>query len=732
MNQPASAETLEDGGQEPAERSFRADEWFDALRQVARHYGITLSDQNARLASQWDSSIQADDRIRNLARRLGLRVNFDSPAAYVPTSLHLPIIAEMQDGAVVVVTALSAGGEAVFTFAGASGEGRTAIGELIADAHRIVHPHPAQSIRDERVDDYIRPYEQHWLRRILLNDAGTYGHVLLASLVSNTLALAGILFSMQVYDRVLPAESYPTLLVLFLGVLFALVLDFVLRRMRLTIIDLLGKRADRRMSDLVFGHAMRVKNSARPKSTGSFIAQLRDLEQVREVLGSTTFAAIADIPFFLLFMVIFWFIAGWLVLVPLGALVLLLVPGILAQRRLREYATESMRESSLRNAMLVEAVQGIEDIKTLQAEDKFQNQWNHYTAVAAEAQLKLRNLSNSLTTWSHNVQTAVYATIVFVGAPMVIAGDITTGVLVGASVLGSRMLAPMANLTQVLSRLQQARIGAASLDQIMQLPVDHPEGEGRIGASAIKGQYSLRHAVYRYGDDTAPIALNVENLEIKAGERIAVLGRNGAGKSTLLQALSGMVQPSSGEALLDDISIAQIDPADIRRDVGLLTQKARLFHGTIRENLMMGAPLASDEDILRAITMVGADQFIRNLNKGLEYPIHEGGTGLSGGQIQALLLARLILRDPTVILLDEPTAAMDEATERNFIAQFDIWSRGRTVLLATHRTRVLDLVDRVLILENGVLARDNPKHRFLASLKSASGVADTKSKGAGE
>src|SRR5690606_41504376 len=250
---------------------------------------------------------------------------------------------------------------------------------------------------------------------------------------------------------------------------------------------------------------------------------------------------------------------------------------------------------------------------TLQAEEHFQRRWNHYTAVSSEAQLKLRGLSNSLTVWTHNVQTGVYATTVCIGAPMVIAGDITTGVLVGASVMGSRMLAPMAHLTQVFSRLQQARIGAQSLKQIMQLPVDHPQGESRIALPDIKGAFALHQAKFRYGDEQAPVVLSVDSLNIEPGERIAVLGRNGAGKSTLLQALSGLLEPRSGEVLLDGLNIAQVDQCDIRREIGLLSNHARLFHGTIRDKLTLCASLASQSDILRRLEIARANQYNRRL-----------------------------------------------------------------------------------------------------------------------
>lgn len=327
-----------------------------------------------------------------------------------------------------------------------------------------------------------------------------------------------------------------------------------------------------------------------------------------------------------------------------------------------------------------------------------------------------------LTVWTHNVQTGVFAVVVFTGAPMVIAGDMTTGALVACSVLGSRMMAPMAHITQVLSRLQQAKVGLASLNTIMKMPIDYPENENRIQTPHIKGSYSFKTALYRYGDENSPPALLLRNLNIKAGEKIAVLGKNGSGKSTLLQAMSGLMQAKSGEVLLDDLAMNHIDPADIRRDVGLMTQNARLFHGTLLENIIMGAPQAEPAQILPVLKMVGADEFIRKLPKGLDHIVLEGGLGLSGGQKQSLLLARLLIRNPSVLLLDEPTAAMDEATERHFIDNLRKYSGEKTLVIATHRMRALDLVDRIIVVESGVIALDEQKETALKILKGLANV----------
>ncbi|WP_336961449.1 type I secretion system permease/ATPase [Sphingobium aquiterrae] len=699
---------------------FQVAPWLEALRLVARHYRLSLSMQAASNTARWDDAEQDAARLHNLARSLGLRIKVAEPDGFdlAASGWRLPLILELRNGQVAVVTGLSGAGEANVQLVGDEGLLTSLpVDDLMGAVRRIVIPRPARSAPDARVDAYIEPFDGHWLRRIVLRDLRPYVHILLASLLANALTLAGTLFSMQVYDRVVPAESYPTLYILFGGVLLAIAFDFIMRRLRTGITDLLGKRADLRMSDQVFGHALRVRNRVRPTSTGTFIAQLRDLEHVRELLTSTTVTAIADIPFFLMFLVVFWFLGGPLVLVPLGALLLLVAPGLLVQRKLRAHANESMRESSLRNAMLVEAVQGIEDIKMLQAEDRFQQQWNHFNAVTGESQLKLRALTNGLSVWTHNVQNGVFASVIFFGAPIVMAGDITTGTLVGLSVLGSRMMAPLAHVTQIMSRFQQARVAMRSLNQIMRMPVDHPERESRIHKPRIAGAYRFKSAVFRYGDDASPVALAVRELGIRPGEKIAVLGRNGAGKSTLLQALSGLLEPSSGEVLLDDIALRQIDPADVRRDIGLLTQNARLFHGTLRDNILLGAPHASEEEMLGVLAMVGADDLIKRLPRGLDHVVLEGGHGLSGGQKQALLLARLIVRQPSVVLLDEPTASMDETTERHFIARFRAWSAERTVIVATHRMRVLDLVDRMVVVENGTIIRDGAKSEVLGALQ---------------
>lgn len=697
--------------------------WSEALQYVARHYGVPFSAGGARQLAQAMQAIETDDCLARLANKLGLQIKRAAPSPRLLTSWRLPVIVKLSDGAVGVVTALAANRDVSIVLSGEAGVATVlALDILLQQTEFVILARPQRGTVDERVDGYIAPYREHWFRSIAFRDIGSYGHVMLASLVANILALAGVMFSMQVYDRVVPAKSYNTLYVLFIGVLLAVFFDFIMRRLRTRIIDIVGKRTDIRISDLVFGHAMRVKNQERPTSTGTFIAQLRDLEQVRELLTSTTVAAVADLPFFILFLFIFWLIGGAIVIVPVAALLLLVLPGLMAQRRLRAAASEAMRESSLRNAMLVEAVQGIEDIKTLQAEDHFQQRWNHYNAVSADGQLRLRAITNGLAAWSHTVQTGTFAAVVVIGAPLVMEGDMTTGSLVACSILGSRMMAPMAQLTQILGRYQQAKVGLKSIDAILRMPSDHPDSETRVSVPTLRGAYSIKGAAFHYGNGAGRPALAIGELSITAGEKIAVLGKNGAGKSTLLSAMAGMVEPAAGEVLIDELALSQVDPADLRRNVGLLTQDSRLFHGTIRENVTLGALHAPETLLLEALSMTGADEFVRKFPRGLDHPILEGGRGLSGGQKQALLLTRLLIRDPAVVLLDEPTAAMDEASERQFIARFRAWSAERTVIVATHRMRVLELVQRVIVVENGQIVLDGKKEEILNTLRGVNKV----------
>lgn len=695
-------------------QAFNYQPWLQSVLVIAKHYRIEPSEERIRLQLDWNQNHTVDDVLLLICRQMGLNYRKLTFSGELLNPWRLPVIAEFHDGQVGVIDKADGEGQVSIQLSGEQGLAQSfRLDQLNSLIKNIYIVRPESSIPDARVDEYIKPYEPSWFWSIVLKDWKRYIDIMFASLIANILALATIIFSMQVYDRVVPSQSYPTLWVLAGGVLLAAIFEFVLRVARIYLSDIIGKRADLKISDRVFGHALRIKNKERSKSTGTFISQVRELEGVRELVTSTTISAIADLPFFFLFLVIFWLIGGNLFWVMVLVVPLMIVPGLLVQKKLAKLAQEGMRESSIRNAILVEAVQGIEDIKLLRAESRFQNQWNHMNEVSADISMRQRKIVGILTAWTQKIQGLTYAIVVLVGCFAVIKGDMTTGALVACSILSSRMLAPISQITGVLGRLQQAKVAKTSLDELMKKPVDQPDQAHLIHKPVIYGDYELKGVVFQYGQDDPKPTLIIPNLSIQAGEKIAVLGRNGAGKSTLLQLLSGMQFPLQGKISLDGLDLSLIDPSDIRRDMGLLNQNAHLFYGTIRENLTLGAPLANDEDILKVLKMTGALSLVEEKKEGLDHLILEGGVGFSGGQRQALLLARLLIRQPNILLLDEPTASIDDVSEKMLIDHLKTWLGHRTLIVATHRRAVLELVDRIIVVNEGKIVMDGPRDQIL-------------------
>lgn len=688
--------------------------WLQAVLTIAKHYRIEPSEERIRLQLEWNPNQTTDDMMHLMSRQVGMSLRKSNFSVDMLNPWRLPLMVEFKNGQVGVIDKLDAEGNASVQFSG--DQGLAQVLDMDTLKNNIVHVYilrPEKSVPDVRVDEYVKPYQDDWFWTVVLRDWKRYIDVMFASLLANILALATILFSMNVYDRVIPAQSIPTLWVLAGGVLIAAIFEFSLRVARIYLSDIVGKRADLRISDRVFGHALRIKNNERPKSTGTFISQIRELEGVRELVTSTTISAIADLPFFFLFLGVFWVIGGNLFWVMLLIVPLMILPGILAQKPLAKLANEGMRESAIRNAILVEAVQGIEDIKLLRAEARFQNQWNHMNEVSAEISMRQRKIVGIMTAWTQKIQGLAFAIVVLVGCFAVMDGEMTTGALVACSILSSRMLAPISQITGVLGRLQQAKVAKTSLDELMKKAVDQPDHAHLIHRPVIHGQFDLTGITFKYGEDDPKPSLMLPKLEIKPGEKIAILGRNGAGKSTLLQLLSGMQEPVQGKIKLDNIDLSLIDPSDVRRDIGLLNQNSHLFFGTVRENLTLGAPLASDEDILRVLSITGALAFVQEKKEGLDHIILEGGVGFSGGQRQALLLARLLIRQPNVLLLDEPTAAIDDVSEKQLIDHLQRWLGHRTLVVATHRRAVLALVDRIIVMNDGKVVMDGPRDQIL-------------------
>lgn len=698
-------------------------QWLTAFIMVARHYRLDFSDENVKVALEWQNKNNKDKTLNLIAHQLGMSLRFQPFTADAIDPWRLPFVVELGEGKVGVIT--KANKHAMVTLYMTDDEGLSldlSIDELQQRIKRIIILRPESTVADARVDDYIKPYTENWFWKSVIHGWRDYAEVILASFFANLLALSAVLFSMQIYDRVIPAQSHATLWALFIGVLLAVVFEFLLRTSRTHISDVIGKQVDLDISDKVYGRALRLRNDVRPTSTGSFISQLRELDQLRELVTSTTVNALVDLPFVLVFLVILFMIGGPLAYVAVAALPLLILPGLLLQKPLSKLARLGMRESAIRNAIIIETVEAVEEIKLLRAENRFQNQWNQSNNVQASISIKQRKLVSFLLTWTQEIQTLVYSTILLVGAFLVIKGDITTGTLVGSSILASRMTGPLSQWSAILSRLQQAKIAYQGITKLMQLPIDQPANSKSLHRPVLFGHYELGSILLQYSKKDKVPALDISSLNINAGERVGILGRMGAGKSTLLHLLSGMARPQQGAVLLDKTNLFQLDQADVRRDVSFLSQNARLFFGSIRENLIMGHPLATDEEIIQVLQITGALPIVQQ-HQGLDYMLKEGGIGLSGGQKQVLLLARTLLKRANILLLDEPTAAMDDLTEHHVVQSLSQWLNQQTLIIATHRPAILTLVDRIIVIDNGKIILDGAKHTILSKLSAQSNPA---------
>ncbi len=692
--------------------------WVDAIILAGRTLGVRASPELVRGSSVWSKKFRNNEEaIVDIAQSAGLIAEFVHVSLRDLTQDMLPALVPVSDEYVGVIVSLE---NRMVTFK-VSADGHVFERSLSLDELEGVLDHPIllvserETVRDTRVDEYLTDRSKSWLTNIFTQNWSILLELCLGSLVGNLLAIGTSLFAMQVWDRVVPARSTNTLWVLASGVFIALVIELGIRTARISITDHFGKQADLKLSAMFFSRVLDIKNDARPKSPGTLISQLRDLEQLRELLTSTTLGVCLDLPFVAAFLFIIWIIGGPVVIVPLVAIPLLIVPGILMQRPLKKLSNLGMNEAALRNAILMESIYRIEDIKMLQAEPKFRNVWNHVNRVSSDIGLKQRFLGGLLMNFSQTVQQLAYIGVVIFGVYLILDNQLSFGSVLACSILTSRTIAPLAQIPAMFSRLQNAVVGKRGLDSLLMLPLDHPGDKDAYHKPALYGDYHFQNVVFSYDPQNKP-ALIVPSLKITRGEKIALLGRVGAGKSTLLRLAGGLSSPNQGRILFNGTNMGLVDVADIRRDTGCLMQDASLFYGTLRENMLMGDPTASDEEILQAMRLSCADQLLLNQPHGLDLVLRESGHGLSGGQKQSLMLARMLLRSPNIVLLDEPTASLDEASEQAVITNLRNWLGERTLIVATHRYSVLNLVDRIIVMEAGRVMLDGPKDEILARL----------------
>lgn len=571
---------------------------------------------------------------------------------------------------------------------------------------------------DTRGPEVQRPRGRHWFWGVIRENRRLYRDVIAGSVVINIFALAMPLFVLNVYDRVVPNHATETLWVLAVGAFVVLGFDLALRLMRSAFVDLAASRADVKLSSTLMSQVLGLRMEARPASTGSFASMLQSFESVRAFIGSATVVGLVDLPFVLMFAAIIALIGPALVIPVLVGVAFVLLYALSAQGKLHELSQASQEASGRRNATLVESISQLETLKALRGESRVQGIWERASAFLSRTNAQLRLVGSSVTSVAQWAQHSVAVVIIIIGVYLIVDGELTQGGLIAAYMLSSRAMAPVSQAAALLSQYHQASTALEALDGMMALPVERSEGQSFIDRPIVRGDLALEHASFRYPDEQRD-ALRDVSLSIKAGEKVAVLGRVGCGKTTLHKLLLGLYEPTSGGVRLDGVDIRQFEPAQLRRHFGYVPQDVTLFQGTLRDNIIAGAgnDRIDDQSLLRAIRLSGLGSLVDSHPSGLDLEVGERGQRLSGGQRQQVAIARALIHDPPIFLFDEPSSAMDHSSEEALKGHLKEAIDGKTMIVITHRTSLLPLVDRIVVLDGGKAVADGPRDKVLEALR---------------
>ena len=570
--------------------------------------------------------------------------------------------------------------------------------------------------RHEDKEDFVLDNSKsHWFWGTLWKSKKIYTDVVFASLVINLFVLASPLFVMNVYDRVVPNNAIETLWVLALGVVVVYVLDTVLKFIRSYFLEVAGKKSDIIMSSIIFERVMGLNMAVRPKSVGSFANNLKEFESIRGFFTSTTVATIIDLPFIFIFLLVIKLIAGQIVWAPIGIMVAILIYTFFVKGPLNRSIESSYEAASHKNSVLIESLSNIETIKTMGASGSAQYQWEEASGEIANRGLKTRVLSNSVSTMTaFFIQLNSVAVIVY-GVYLIQEMELTMGGLIATVILSSRAISPLGQVASLIANYEHTKTAYKNLNDIMKMPVDRPEGKEFIRRDEFNGFIEFQNVTFSYPDEEKK-ALDDVSFKIVPGERVGIAGKIGSGKTTLEKLVLGLYKPDSGTILIDGIDISQIDPADLRKNIGYVPQDVNLFRGSVKNNIIYKAPYVNDDQMLRASKLAGVDDFVKLHPKGYDMPVGERGDGLSGGQKQAIAIARAFLLDAPIVLLDEPTNSVDNVMEANIKKNLSKNIVGKTALLITHKNSILSLVERLIILDNGKLVIDGSRDEVLRKL----------------
>jgi ATP-binding cassette subfamily C protein LapB len=571
---------------------------------------------------------------------------------------------------------------------------------------------------DARGPEVGKQRSRHWFWGVIRENRRLYRDVIAGSVIINVFAVAMPLFVLNVYDRVVPNHATETLWVLAAGIFVVLCFDLALRLMRSAFVDLAASRADVKLSSRIMSQVLGLRMEAKPASTGSFASTLQSFESVRSFIGSATVVALVDLPFVLLFVGVIALIGAPLALPVLAGIVLVLLYALAAQGKLHELSETTWRVSAQRNATLVESLSSLETVKSLRAESRIQSVWEKATAFLSRTSAQLRLVSTSVSNVAMWAQHTVAVGVILIGVYLIIDGNLSQGGLIAAYMLSSRAMAPISQAAALLAQYHQSSTALKSLDDVMQRPVERPEGKAFISRPVVRGEIRFDKASLRYPDEERD-ALRDISLKIEPGEKVALLGRVGCGKTSLNKLLLGLYAPTAGAVMLDGVDLRQFDPIQLRRHIGYVPQDVSLFFGSLRENIVAGGGSdgVDDDSLLRAIKLSGLESLVNGHPHGVDLQVGERGQMLSGGQRQAVAIARAMVHDPQILLLDEPTSSMDHASEEAFKTNLKQYGEGKTLIVVTHRTSLLSLVDRIIVIDAGKVVADGPRDKVVEALR---------------
>ncbi|HEX2763963.1 MAG TPA: type I secretion system permease/ATPase [Allosphingosinicella sp.] len=568
--------------------------------------------------------------------------------------------------------------------------------------------------RDEDVIKMPQPRFAPWLMDPMRRNRPVYMKVALAAVMINIFGLMTSLFTMTVYDRVVPNNATSSLIALSIGLAIIVIFDFILKLLRAYFVDIAGASIDREVGETLFERLLKLRLDLKKGSTGSLTGLMRELEALRDFFTSATMTAIVDLPFILLTLVVIALIGGWLVLVPALMIPLVVLVGALTQPAMDRLSAKAMGEGLAKQSVLVETIGGLETVKASGAGPLLAKRWDKAMENHASSSLRQRLIASIGITTATSAGTISYAGVVIVGVGMIAEQELTMGGLIACSILGGRAVAPLAQISQLLSRMTATRTAYRQLNEMMNLPPEGPEKEGlKLGRP--EGQIEFRNVSFRYPGSPEKTLEGI-NFVVKPGEKVALLGRVGSGKSTIARLLLGLYPPEEGLVMLDGTDIRQLDPADLRRHIGAALQESVLLTGTVRENIGLGRDHVDDEELLRAADLSGTHSFMGQIANGYDLRLADRGEGLSGGQRQSIALARALAGKPPILVFDEPTSAMDAQTETALLQRLQVELKERTLVLITHRPPLLALVSRVILVDHGKIVADGPRDQVMQQI----------------